>query len=197
MAQRCARGQDERPVIPRWQAPILSAGIEFETPLGERERLMAALTQLVSPLLADLRDSLQACGQVQLAVRFDDGGAQEKERAFLFPVSKEKRVVRALEQLLDGMHWRAAASALSVTLAQIQDVVGEQLALFPLEEKDQGKLGEVQRYLATRFAPPEKGGFEGIPLENSWGHRLRRAMLAQPGAPLPEWRVSWLDGDDL
>ena len=41
-------------------------------------------------------------------------------------------------------------------------------------------LCQVQRYLATRFE----------------AHRLRRAVLAQPGAPLPEWRVGWLDEEE-
>jgi hypothetical protein len=37
----------------------------------------------------------------------------------------------------------------------------------------------VQRYLAARFG----------------ANRLRRAVMIQPGAPLPEWRTGWRDGD--
>lgn len=65
--------------------------------------------------------------------------------------------------------------ALSVTLDQIQDAVPKQLSLFPLQDEREGKLQEVQHYLVARFG----------------ANHLRRAMLAQPGAPLPEWRVSW------
>ena len=180
MAYRCARGEDDRPVVPRWQAPRLAAEVELETPLVERERLMAALRHLVSPLLAELRGKLQACGQVRLAVHFDDGSAQERTRTFLFPTAEEGRVLRTLEQLLDGMRWHAASSALAVALEQIQDVVAEQLTLFPLEDDREGKLREVQRYLAARFG----------------ANRLRRAVMAQPGAPLPEWRTGWRDGDE-
>jgi hypothetical protein len=39
----------------------------------------------------------------------------------------------------------------------------------------------VQRYLAARF---------GV-------DRLRRVVLAQPGAPLPEWRVNWSGNEEL
>jgi protein ImuB len=180
-AHRCACGEDDRPVIPRWQVPTLSAEIEFEMPLVERERLMVSLRHLISPLLSELRGNLQACGQARLAVQFDGGGVQERERAFLSPVAEEGLVVRALGQLLDGVHWQAAATGLSVILAQIQDAVAEQLALFPLEDERQEKLRQVQRYLAARFG----------------ANRLRRTVLAQPGAPLPEWRASWLDEDDL
>lgn len=83
----------------------------------------------------------------------------------------------ALGQLLDGMCWRVGAQALEVTLERIQDAVAEQLTIFPAENEKERKLREVQRYLAARFG----------------AHRLRRAVLAQPGAPLPEWRVGWLD----
>ncbi len=89
-------------------------------------------------------------------------------------------MVRTLEQLLDGMHWQSPAISLAVALGQIQDAVAEQLTLFPLEDDRAGKLREVQRYLAARFG----------------ANRLRRAVMAQPGAPLPEWRAGWLDGDE-
>ena len=63
-------------------------------------------------------------------------------------------------------------------IARIQDAVAaaEQLTFFPNQDKRERKLRAVQRYLVSRFG------------EN----RLRRAVLAQPGAPLPEWRVGWL-----
>jgi len=114
---------------------------------------------------------------VRLAVQFDDGTRQEQTRTFLFPLAEEDRVVRALAALLDGMSWSADAVGLSVALEQIQDVFAEQLTLFPLEDERRAKLREVQRYLAARFGR----------------NCLRRAVLAQPGAPLPEWRVGWLD----
>ena len=184
LAHRCARGEDNRPVVPRWQETCLAADVEFETPLVEQAPLVAALRHLVSPLLAELRGNLQACGQVRLSVRFEDGDTQERTRAFLFPVADEERVMRAMDQLLAGVSWQAAATALAVSLAQIQDAVAEQLTLFPLEDERNAKLREVERYLAARFGPSFTAG------------RLRKAVMAQPGAPLPEWRVSWRDGEE-
>jgi protein ImuB len=177
LARRCARGEDDRPIVPRRQSPALAADLELPAPLVEREPLLLALRRMVVPLLAGLRENLRACGQVRLAVQFDDGARQEQTRAFLLPLADEDRVMRALAGLLDGMPWPAAAVGLSVVLEQIQDVVAEQLTLFPLEDERRAKLREVQRYLAARFG----------------SNCLRRAILAQPGAPLPEWRVGWLD----
>jgi nucleotidyltransferase/DNA polymerase involved in DNA repair len=181
LAHRCAQGQDDRPVVPRWQAPSLAASCEFDWPLVEQGRLLAALDRLVSPLLAELRDNLQGCGQARLALRFDDEGLQERTRTFLFPTANQAQVMRALGQLADGVRWPGSVTALKVTLEQIQDAVAEQLTFFPGDDKREQKLREVQRYLVSRFG------------EN----RLRRAVLAQPGAPLPEWRVGWLSEEGV
>ncbi|NLD42720.1 MAG: hypothetical protein GX657_04410 [Chloroflexi bacterium] len=178
LAHRCARGEDDRPVIPRHQAPCYRARCELEPPLADRERLLAALRQSVSPLLAELQARWQACGLVRLTVQFEDGGRQERTQAFFLPLAEEERIMAALGQLLDGMAWRAAAIELEVALEQIQDAGMEQLALFPGERESAQKLQEVERYLSTRFGPTP---------------HLRRAALVQPGAPLPEWRVGWLE----
>lgn len=189
-AHHCARGRDDRPVISRWQAPVLAAGHDFEMPVVERGRLLAWLRRLIAPLLAELQGNLQACGQLRLAVHFDDGSIHERARAFLYPAVEEPVVTAALEQLLDQIQRTAApaddsiiptgVSALTVTLEQIQDVVMEQLTLFPAEDEQARKLREVQRYLANRFG----------------ASRLRRAVLTQPDAPLAEWRAGWVDEEE-
>lgn len=196
LAHRCARGEDDRPVISRWQTPYRTVSCELDTPLAERERLLAALEQAISPALAELQGALKVCGQVRLVVDFDNGSTQERTRTFLFPTADEAQLIRILGQLLDGICWRAGAVALRVALEQIQDVVMEQLTLFPglrwvarsgssqvqgdWDDERERKLREVQRYLATRFG----------------ASRLRRVVLAQPGAPLPEWRAGWLEEDE-
>jgi nucleotidyltransferase/DNA polymerase involved in DNA repair len=180
MAHRCARGEDDRPVVPRREGIRLEAEREFEGPLVVRERIVTALRYLVGPLLDRLRGNLQACGQVRLSVRLDNGDVQEQSRSFLLPVTEEDRVVGALEQLLDGMRWTSGAVYLAVALTEIQDVVMEQLSLFAVENEGQARLQEVQRYLVGRFG----------------AHSLRRAVLSQPGAPLPEWRIGWQVSSD-
>jgi nucleotidyltransferase/DNA polymerase involved in DNA repair len=179
LAQRFARGQDDRAVVSRHQAPRLSTEVDFEAPLVDRERLLAALQRLVSPMLGDLREGLRACGQLGLAIQYGNGHIEERTRTFILPTADEPTIVRVLEQLVDKMSWPAPATALTVTLEQIQEAVIEQLSLFSGENEQKRKLCEVQRYLATRFG------------ENC----LRRAALVHPGAPLPEWRVGWAEWD--
>jgi hypothetical protein len=132
---------------------------------------------------------------VRLTIHWDDGSARERERTFLFPIAEEERVVRTLGQLLDGLEWQAAATGVAVSLAQIQDAVVEQLSLFPLQDEAlqderKAKLQEVERYLVARF------GISPFGASSLGGHRLRRPVLAQPGAPLPEWRIGWQSGDE-
>lgn len=180
LALRCARGEDDRPVVPRSQERRLTANRELDNPLAEQERLLALLRHLISPLLAKLRGNLRVCGLLRLTVEFADRSTQERELAFLFATSEETRVMLVLGQLLAQMHWSAGAISLKVTLERIQDVTANQLALFSGEPELQQKLHDVQRNLASRFG----------------ADRLRRAVLVQPGAPLPEWRVGWLAGQE-
>jgi hypothetical protein len=148
----------------------------LDVPLADRELLLAALRQVVSPMLAELREDLKACGQVRLWSHCDDGNTWERTRTFLFPTADEALVMRALGQLLDNVSWQAAVITLAVALEQIQDIMMEQLALFPFENERERKLWKAQRYLVARFGTS----------------RLQRTVIAQPGAPLPEWRVGWL-----
>ena len=175
LAQRCARGEDDRPVVPRAQKRRLTARYEFEDALADRELLLGVLQRLAAPLLTQLRGSLQASGRVCLTVHCLDGSVQERERALLFPTAEAGRVMLVLGQLLDAIRWRTGATSLHLALDGIQDSVPEQLALFPSETQKEQKLREVRRTLAARFG----------------ADRMRRAVLAQPGAPLPEWRVGW------
>jgi len=175
LAHRCARGQDDRPVVPRSHERCLEATDEFDVPLNNREQLLDAGRRLVAPLLIELRGNLQGCGQVRLTMNFADRTTQERERILLFPTATEARINLTLEQLLNEMRWQEGAEAMEVNLRHIQDTATEQISLFAAENERERKLQEVQQALKTRFG----------------AHRLWRTTLAQPGAPLPEWRVGW------
>jgi len=180
LAQKCARGEDRRPVIPRRQERRMMAQWNGEHPLTECEPLLAILRRLLAPLLHELRQNLQACGQVRLTIHFADDHAQERERVLLFPTADEGRTLLVLGQLANEMQWRMGATALQVALERIQDSQVEQLTLFPAQTEKARKLHQVQSYLQARFG----------------ANRLRRAILAYPAAPLPEWRTNWLSALD-
>ncbi len=176
LSLRCARGEDSRPVIPRSQERCLTGSCALEDPLSDRERLLAVVRRLVSPLLAQLRQQALVCGQVQLIAHFADATTQENSQLLCSPTADEARTLLVLENLFQQMQWQSGAVTLQVTLKRFQDLPGEQLSLFPLEADRQRKLQSVKQYLSARFG----------------ANRLLQASLTQPFAPLPEWRVSWL-----
>jgi nucleotidyltransferase/DNA polymerase involved in DNA repair len=177
LALRCARGEDDRPVVPRWQQKRLTARCEVEGACNQ-ERLLALLRRLISPRLLQLRQNWQVCGQMRLTLHFSHDRVQDQLHRFTSPTADESRIVLTLEQLLLQMDWQEDPLALEVLLENLQDVTADQLSLFPAETERERKLHQVQRNLAARFG----------------SDRLRRAVLTQPGAPLPEWRVGWLTG---
>ncbi len=174
-AQGYARGEDRRPVISRHRLPVLTADRDLEVACVERERLLAVLEQMAGPLLVELRGNVQACGQVRLTMRFDDGSAEERRRVLLPATTEGTLIERALNDLMSAMHWPAGAVALSLSLEQIQEAAMEQLRLFPDEDAPDCQLRPVLRYLAARFG----------------ASRLWRTAIVHPDAPLAEWRASW------
>lgn len=174
-AHAYARGEDKRPVYARRQLPHLTAGHDLDVPCNERQRLLAILGQMIAPLLSELRETFRACGHVRLTVHMDDDNAQEQTRFFYIPTAQDTLVERALQDLLDRIHWRAGATALSISLGEIQEAAIGQLSLFEMGETKTYSWQKVQHYLASRFG----------------AGRLWRAALIRPGAPLAEWRVDW------
>ena len=177
LAQRCALGKDDRPVVSRREMPRLTAHQEYEAPLTDRSRLQVALQRLTAPLSGELREGLRACGLLRLTMRFDNGHTSVRTRTFVVPTSSASRLSGALEQLAFRGAWPAPLTALEVALEELQDAAGqmEQLSFLPGEDRRAEKLRQVQRYLTTRFG----------------ANCLRRAILSQPNAPLAEWRVGW------
>ena len=180
IAHRYARGQDDRPVTPRWKSPRLTAGVDLDHGETDRAHLVAALQQILSPLTAQLQTTLRACAWLHLAIHLDDGRVSEGTRVFVHPTAELERILDAAALLLDRVRWTAPAVAMHVALEGIQDAVFEQLAMFEADRQRDDQLRQAQRYLATRFG------------EN----RLKRAAVVHPNAPLPEWRIGWqLEGE--
>jgi protein ImuB len=86
-AQRWAQGLDDRPVVPPWECPEVSARIEFESPLADRERLLAALARRADQLLLPLRDRLQAIARIFLHVTCADGRTFPVTHTFPLPTA--------------------------------------------------------------------------------------------------------------
>jgi protein ImuB len=173
-AQRWAQGQDDRPVVPPWEAPEISTRVEFETPLADWERLLLALMQRAGKMLASLAGRLQAVGRIHLEVIRADGRVVSAGHAFPLPTAAVGPVRLAIGAALGRVAWEGqGAVEITLTLAGITDAPGEQLALFDAGEDSRSRLSALLDRLETRFGP------EAFCL----------ATLADPDNPLPERRA--------
>ena len=107
-AQRWAQGLDDRPVLPPWESAEVAARIEFETPLADRERLLAALLRRADRLLVPLRDRLQAVARLLLAITRADGRTLPVSHTFPLPTAAAEPVRLALAGLLERVTWDGA-----------------------------------------------------------------------------------------
>ena len=175
-AQRWAQGLDDRPVVPPWEAPEVSARIEFDAPLADRERLLAILERQAEKLLAPLRERFQVISRVALSVTRADGRVVPAGYTFALPAAAPGPIRFALATALDRVVWDGQpAGEITLTLAGITDLPGRQLTLFDLNPDNQARLQATLDQLAARFGPDA----------------FRFASLTDPDNPLPERRISW------
>lgn len=152
-AQRWAQGLDDRPVIPPWESPEVSARIEFEAPLADAGILLAALLRQANKLLTPLRDQLQAIARVLLHVTRADGRTIPLAHIFPHPTAAAEPVRLALAGLLARAPWDGQAAAeIVLTLAGITDAPGHQLLLFEdAADDNRARLTATLDRLAARF----------------------------------------------
>jgi hypothetical protein len=152
-AQRWAQGLDDRPVRPPWESPEVAARLEFAPPLADRDRLLAALVRQAAHLLAPLRDRLQAAGRLALTITRADGRTLPLSHTFPQPTAAAEPLRLALAGLLARMTWDgAAASEVTLTLADITDAPGPQLPLFAdTTDANRARLTAILDRLAARF----------------------------------------------
>jgi nucleotidyltransferase/DNA polymerase involved in DNA repair len=154
-AQRWAQGLDDRPVLPPWESAEAASRIEFEPPLADRERLLAALLARADKLLAPLRERLQAAARLALNVTRADGRVIPVSHTFPLPTAALPTVRHALASLLDRITWAGEGAAeVVVILAGITDAPSPQLTLFDLDGADddqRGRLTATLERLAARF----------------------------------------------
>ncbi len=178
-AQRWAQGLDDRPVIPPWESAEAASRIEFEPPLADRERLLAALVARADRLLAPLRDRLQAAARLLLSVTRGDGRVVPVSHTFPLPTTELAPMRHALASLLARVTWDdEGAAEVVVTLAGITDAPSPQLTLFDLDGADddnRARLTATLDRLAVRFG----------------ADAFRLASLADPDHRLLERRAAF------
>lgn len=152
-AQRWAQGLDDRPVVPPWESPEVLARLEFEAPLADAERLLAALLRLADRLLGPLRDRLQAIARILLHITRADGRTIPVTHTFPLPTAATEPVRLALAGLLARAPWDwQGATEIALTLAGITDMPSQQLMLFDdTHDDNRARLTTTLDRLAARY----------------------------------------------
>ncbi len=183
LAQQWARGQDNRPVIPRHKRPVYTRSQTFDPPLELLPPLLAAAGRLLAPMLAALQDRLQAAQTLQSTYAFA-GGGQDSDSWRLSPPSamhhpspttQNEHLLGLLAARWQRKAWARPLTDLSLTLGDIQERAGEQLLLFPGAGAPVDLLADFLRQLRGRYG-------EG---------RFLRAEVVGPSHLRVEQRARW------
>ena len=184
-AQRWAQGLDDRPIIPAWEAPEIASRLEFEPPLAERDRLLAALARRAERLSTPLRAQFQVVGRVRLVATRADGRAVASSYIFPQPTASAAAIRLGLAAALDKLAWgQQPAVEIVLTMGDIRDGPAQQLTLFDAglwpggEERASEKRAALQAVLDRLAARYGADAF-------------RVATLHSPEHPLPERRAGW------
>ncbi len=174
-AQRWAQGEDDRPVIPPSEQAEVSAYIEFDGVLLDRDILLAALVRKAEKLLAPLRNQLQAIGWLEVAITRGDRRVISVKHTFPMPTADGSSVKLALDRVLGRVEWnKEGVSDATLTLGDITDAPAQQLSLFDVPTPRE-TLAATLEQLAARYGRDS----------------FCMAVLTEPDHPLPERRVSW------
>lgn len=179
-AQRWAQGYDDRPVIPPSERAEVSAYIEFDGVLLDRNILLAALVRKAEKLLKPLRGQLQAIGWLGLKITRADRRIVSVKHTFPMPTGDGASVKLALDRVLGQVTWTVGpdvgegATDVTLTLGDITDAPAQQLSLLDVPSPREA-LAATLETLAARYGR----------------NAFCMATLTEPDHPLPERRVSW------
>ena len=148
-AQRLARGQDDRPLIPGRSEHSETIGTEFEPALDNLDTLIAAAEQLAGQLAQRLTPEFLRADRIDLRVDCDDGTQISAQRFLAEPTADAGRLGRVVEALLRSQRYPDRITHLHLTLSGLQAPSVHQLCLWhnPQEEAAQTRL----KQLAVRY----------------------------------------------
>jgi hypothetical protein len=177
-----ANGQETNAFRPRRAPERLVLGLPIEPAVEELEPLRFVLHRLAAALTEQLQARGLAAARAGLRLELDlafarPGTPRELtvEQRFPEPTADVEAVERLLFARLERTPPPAAVARLELELAGAEPAAGQQLPLFEPQAARNARLGWQLMRLALTFGED----------------RLRRAVVTDPEAPLPEQRWTW------
>ncbi|MBA2701391.1 MAG: hypothetical protein H0U58_06795 [Chloroflexi bacterium] len=185
-----ARGEETDPFRSRRAVERLALGLPIEPPVEDLEPLRFVLHRLVGALTGQLSARGLAADRAQLAVELDLAFAPagtpaglEVGQRFPEPTADGEAIERLLFARLEREPPPAAVQRLELELRGTSPAAGQQLPLFVPQAARTARLGWQLARLALTYGED----------------RVRRVVLTDPEAPLPETRWRWqpigIDGE--
>lgn len=178
-----ARGEETEPFRARHAPERLALALPIEPPVEDLEPLRFVLHRLVAAIAAQLTGRGLAADRALLALDLDLAFAPtgtspriEVEQRFPEPTADPEAIERLLFARLEREPPPAAVARLDLELRGTTPAAGQQLPLFVPQAARTARLGWQLARLALTYGED----------------RVRRVALADPEAPLPEDRWSWL-----
>jgi len=177
-----ARGEETEPFRTRQSIEHLAIALPIEPPVEELEPLRFVLHRLVVALTGQLRGRGLAASRALLAVELDPAFAPagtpcrlDVEQRFPEPTDDPDAVERLLFARLEREPPPAAVTRLTLELRGTIPAAGQQLPLFVPQAARTARLGWQLARLALTYGED----------------RIRRVVVTDPEAPLPEDRWAW------
>jgi protein ImuB len=177
-----ARGEETDPFRARHAVERLGLALPIEPPVEDLEPLRFVLHRLVAALTAQLTGRGLAADRAVLTLELDLAFAPtgtapriEVEQRFPEPTADPEAVERLLFARLEREPPPAAVQRLDLELRGTLPAAGQQLPLFVPQAARTARLGWQLARLALTYGED----------------RIRRVVLTDPEAPLPEQRWAW------
>ncbi len=185
-----ANGQETEPFRQRRATERLGLAVPIEPPVEDLEPLRFVLHRLVAALAGQLTGRGLAADRAVLTLELDLAFAPtgtspriEVEQRFPEPTADAEAVERLLFARLEREPPPAAVQRLDLELRGTTPAAGQQLPLFVPQAARTARLGWQLARLALTYGED----------------RIRRVVITDPEAPLPEerwtWRTVGLDGE--
>ncbi len=177
-----SRGEEIERFVPRRAPERLILALPIDPPVAETESLRFVLHRLAGALAAqvDARGMAAARATLRLTLemafaRAGTPGELVVEQRFPEPTADADAIERLLLARLEQTPPPAAIERLELELAGVEPAAGQQLPLFVPQAARTARLGWQLARLALTFGED----------------RIRKAVVTDPDAPLPEKRWSW------
>ena len=153
LAQRCAQGRDERPIVNTTQSMVDAIEIDLELPTAALPIVLDGVMVALKPHLEKLAQQLAGCRRLRLDVHFLNGETRSVDLLCVEPVSEAKRLRTLLAGRLEAITWPAEAYRLTVPLFESGELPTLQLSLFPEAVGQTATPDDLWQTLGAKYGP--------------------------------------------